>query len=255
MVSSPMVEIIAHRGASFDAPENTLASVRLGWEQGADAVEIDVRLTQDGHVVAFHDDDTSRVSGCDGVLADLTLDELRRLDCGRWKAERFAGERAPTLREVLATVPDGKRLYVEVKCGPELRPALQADLGSVSSCVTLISLDDDTLREVKHALPHVPAYWVVPLERSPSGEVEPSADELISRSREAGFEGVDLGHTRHLDQAMMDSLLAAGLRVCVWTVNEPAEAARLIGLGVAGITTDRPGWLRERLTCPAEPRP
>src|SRR6478672_5367982 len=105
------MQIIAHRGASFDAPENTLAAIRLGWDQGADGVEFDVRLSRDGQIVVIHDADTRRVANVDRLVSDQTVDELRQLDVGRWKGPQFAGERIPTLAEVLAIVPAGKTAF------------------------------------------------------------------------------------------------------------------------------------------------
>src|SRR5262249_52335116 len=118
---TPM-DIIAHRGASLDAPENTLASARLGWEQGADAVEVDVRQSRDGHIVVIHDAHTRRTARVRKRVRAHSLAELRALDVGRWKHRHFAGERIPTLNEVIETVPPGKRLFVEIKSGPECLP-------------------------------------------------------------------------------------------------------------------------------------
>ena len=89
------VEIIAHRGASYDAPENTLESVRLGWEQKADAVEVDVFLSKDGEVVLHHDATTKKIAGVDRKLADQTFAELRQLDVGVWKGPRWKGGAHP----------------------------------------------------------------------------------------------------------------------------------------------------------------
>ena len=118
------MEIIAHRGASHDAPENTLAAFRFGWEQKADAVELDVRLSKDGNLVVIHDDNTRRTAQVDKSVGEQTLAELRSLDVGRWKGKQWVGERILTLNEALATVPEGKRLFVELKCGPEGIPEL-----------------------------------------------------------------------------------------------------------------------------------
>ena len=120
----PKVEIVAHRGASFDAPENTVAAIKLAWEQKADAAEFDVFLSKDGKIVVIHDADTKRTAGVDRKVADTTLEELRKLDVGKWKDAKFAGEKIPTLEEMLATVPAGKRVFIEVKCGPEIVPEL-----------------------------------------------------------------------------------------------------------------------------------
>src|SRR5215831_18081119 len=94
------VEIVAHRGASFDAPENTVASANLAWEQNADAVELDIRLTKDGELIVSHDGTTSRIDGRNRLISDLTLAEVRSLDAGRIKGPKFAGEKMATLDEL-----------------------------------------------------------------------------------------------------------------------------------------------------------
>ena len=120
----PHVEIIAHRGASADAPENTLTAIQLAWRQSADAAEIDVQLTADGQLVAIHDETLLRTGGVDWAVKDYTLAQLKTLDIGSWKSPQFAGERIPTLAEVLDIVPLGKRLFIEVKCGVDAIPEL-----------------------------------------------------------------------------------------------------------------------------------
>lgn len=120
-------EIVAHRGASFDAPENTLSAFRLAWKLNADVIEGDFYLTKDEQIVCIHDKTTKRVAPKQTSLtiARSTLAELRALDVGSWKHPRFANERIPLLEEVLATVPEGKRIFVEIKCGPEIIPHLK----------------------------------------------------------------------------------------------------------------------------------
>ena len=103
------VEIIAHRGASYDAPENTLASMRLGWEQKADSNELDVYLSKDGQIVLLHDATTKRTAGKDKPVIEQTVEELRTLDAGSWKGTQWAGEKIPTLAETLQILPEGKR--------------------------------------------------------------------------------------------------------------------------------------------------
>jgi glycerophosphoryl diester phosphodiesterase len=109
------VEIIAHRGASFDAPENTRAAVDLAWQQNADAAEIDIHVSRDGEIVVIHDDNTRRTTGLDAEVAALSLEELKKLDAGIWKGLQFAGESIPTLDEILALIPPGRRLFIEIK--------------------------------------------------------------------------------------------------------------------------------------------
>src|SRR5437899_10037499 len=117
------VEIIAHRGASHDAPENTLAAVNLAWQQNADAVEIDVHLSRDGQLVVIHDENTRKTAGWNKNVSEQTLPELRRLDVGRWKGRQWAGAKIPVLAEVLGALPAGKRLFIEVKSGDAFIPA------------------------------------------------------------------------------------------------------------------------------------
>src|SRR5512133_60470 len=117
--------LIAHRGASREAPENTLAAFDLAWQQGADGIEADFRLTADGRIVCLHDATTGRTANLDLVVADSSFAELQQLDVGSWKGTRWQGERIPTLEEVLARLPLGKRLFIELKSGPEMLAPLR----------------------------------------------------------------------------------------------------------------------------------
>src|SRR5687767_14672552 len=109
------VEIIAHRGASWDAPENTLSSMKLAWEQEADAIELDLWLSKDGKLIVSHDADTERFEKQPRKLPELTWAELQQLDVGSWKSDRFKGERIPTLESILATIPADRRAVLEIK--------------------------------------------------------------------------------------------------------------------------------------------
>jgi glycerophosphoryl diester phosphodiesterase len=244
-----MIEIIGHRGAAFDAPENTLAALRLAWEQRADAAEFDVHLGGDGEVVLIHDATTRRTAGEELRVAASTVTELKRLDVGRWKHPRFAGERIPTLGEALATLPAGKRVLIEVKCGPEVVPALDRalrDSGLKPEQAVVISFSAEVIAAAKRARPDVPAYWVVDL--NPAGQPPPAAEELVAAARAIGADGLDLSATPVvLDKPFGDAVRAAGLALCVWTVNTVELAHQMIEAGVQGLTTDRPGWLREQL--------
>jgi len=240
------LKIIAHRGASDMAPENTLASVNLAWRLEADAVEVDVRLTRDGRIVAIHDETTDRTAGRHLEVATADSSQLRRLDVGRHKHPRFAGERIPYLEEVLQTVPPGRQLFVEIKCGPEILPPLVetiAGSGKRSQVVT-IGFDLTTVRAAKAAMPDVPANWLcdkrvlVSYERS-----------LAEQVRVCGLDGLDV-HWTGLTRRFIRTVKAAGLRLYVWTVDDPAQALRLKAMGADGITTNRPGWLRNRTEPP-----
>ncbi|MFO0800470.1 MAG: glycerophosphodiester phosphodiesterase [Gemmataceae bacterium] len=243
------VEIVGHRGASHDAPENTVAAVKLAWEQKADAAEFDVYRTKDGKIVVIHDKDTKRTAGgVNKVVAESTLAELRTLDVGAWKDKKYAGERIPTLAEVLATVPAGKRVFVEVKPGPEVVPELLAEMtaaGLPPERTPVISFNAGVIAAVKKARPDLPAYWIVSL--NTKDKAPPTAAELVAKAKEIRADGLDLSASPALDAEYAKVVRAAGLKLYVWTVNDVAVARRMVGLGVDGITTDRPGWLREQL--------
>lgn len=247
--AEPKVEIVAHRGASFDAPENTLAAIELAWKQSADASEFDVLLTKDGKLVVIHDATTKRVAGTDLKVAGSTLDELRKLDVGKWKAEKFVGEKMPTLEEMLATVPAGKRVFVEVKCGPEAVPELDrviraSKLKPEQTCV--ISFSADVIAAAKKARPDLQALWIVSL--APKNQKPRTAEELIAKAKEINADGLDLSATPAvLDKAFGAKVKGAGLKLYVWTVNDAALAKQMIAAGAESITTDKPGWLREQL--------
>jgi glycerophosphoryl diester phosphodiesterase len=247
------VEIIGHRGASHDAPENTVASVNLAWQQGADAAEIDVYLTKDRRVIALHDKTTKRTTGKDWKPAERTLAELATLDAGSWKGAQFAGEPIPTLEAVLDTVPEGKRLFIEIKCGPEVVPHLQTVLAASPKSpaqIVLIAFDLPTISELKRRMPKIPAYWLygtTPRVDKETGRVSDRPDELLAKCWAAGLDGLDLKYDSALSSNFINRMKAAGMELYVWTVNEPAVARRLAKLGVAGITTDRPQWLREQM--------
>jgi glycerophosphoryl diester phosphodiesterase len=247
---SDAVEIIGHRGASWDAPENTRAAVALAWQQGADAVEADFRLTRDGQVVAIHDDSTLRQTGVDLRVSEHTLDELRHLDFGGWKAVQFRGERIATLAELLATLPPGKRFYIEIKCGPEIVGPLAATIDAADVAeerIVLICFSAAVLTATRQALPRSPNYLVVEFLHDPHSCLwYPDANAMLAEAVAAELTGMDLMAAR-VDVQLANAVREAGLDLCVWTVDSPDEARRLIDLGVRRITTNRPAWLREQL--------
>jgi glycerophosphoryl diester phosphodiesterase len=238
------VEIIGHRGASWDAPENTVASFKEAWKQNADGAELDVHSSKDGKLVVIHDATFKRTSGVPDKVRDLTLEQIRKLDAGKWKDPKFAGEKYPTLDEMLATRPAGKKVYVEVKVGPEAVPELLRVLDATKAPAALtpvISFNSEVIAAFKKARPDHPAYWIVSL-----GD-KSTAEKLIERAKQIQADGLDLSAKPMLDASFAKKVKDAGLRLDVWTVNDPAVARRMVEIGVDGITTDRPGWLREQL--------
>jgi glycerophosphoryl diester phosphodiesterase len=238
---------IAHRGESFDAPENTLAAVRLAWERGVDAVEIDVHLSRDGHPVVIHDADTLRIAGVKLVVADTTLDKLRALDVGRWKSPQYAGEHVPTLEEVLTTVPSDKRLFIEIKVGPESIPAL-ADAIARSRVraeqLVIISFDAETVRAAHERLPRIERRHLVEFEQDENARMwRPSIDRLIADAKAGHADGLGVSAEGPVDREFVAQLSDSGLSCHVWTVDDPDAARRFIDAGMDGITSNRAAWL------------
>lgn len=241
------VEIIAHRGASDLAPENTLAAVKLGWQKRAD-VETDVYLSKDQKIVCIHDKTTKRTAGVDLPVSETDSTQLCTLDVGSFKGPQFAGERIPMLADVLATIPPRQRLFVEIKCGPEILPLLKKTLieSGKMDRIVLIGFDLDTVAAAKKMI-GLPTYWLKGTEKVKNTEQWiPHDAALAQTAKDRGLDGLDV-HYAGVTEEFVRGVRACGQKLYVWTVDDPAEAARLVSLGVDGITTNRPDWLREQL--------
>ncbi len=245
------VEIIAHRGASHDAPENTLESFQLGWKQNADAVELDIMLSKDGKIVVIHDKDTKRLAGVDRPVAEQSFEELRHLDVGRWKATNWEGTRIPLFKDVLASIPEGKRLFIEIKSDSAILPELKRELAAANRPIAqtaLIGFSAKTMADAKQMFPDLQVYWIVDIKpNTKTGKQSPPVEELIRGAKEAKVDGLDLSAHESIDRGYASRIREAGLKLAVWTVNDPALARQMINAGVEGLTTDRPGWMREQL--------
>ena len=245
-------QIVAHRGASHDAPENTLAAFRLAWEQGADAIEGDFYLTSDQEIVCIHDKTTRRVAPRrhERNVAKSTLAELRELEVGSWKAAKYQGERIPTLSEVLKTVPPQKKILVEIKCGPEILPVLRKQLAASDlkpEQIIIISFNEAVIRQIRQTAPQYRANWLTGYRRRGAGW-SPSRDEVLAVLKRCGATGLGThGDLRVIDQAFVDALRAAAKEFHVWTINDASAARKFKALGADSITTDRPEAIRRAI--------
>lgn len=235
------MEIFGHRGASGHAPENTLAAFRLAFAQGADGVELDVHLSRDARVMVHHDPDTRRSAGQALAIAATASRRLRELPL-------WGGGPMPYLEEVLALLPPGKGMLIEVKCGPEIVPALGAALAQApaGALPAVISFHLEVLTACRAALSHIPCYLVVDRARDSSGAPCPYPDALIELALREGLAGLDPDY-RGIDPGFAGRVRGAGLGLLCWTVNDPAAARRLAGLGVTGIASDYPAEMRAAL--------
>ncbi len=252
-ISSPKscdVEIIAHRGASYDAPENTAASFNLGWRQNADACELDINFSGDGQIVVIHDHTTGRTAGYDKKVSEQTFCGLRKLDAGSWKGPQWKGEKIPSLGEVLETIPDGKRILIEIKTGPEILTELERVFkvsGKKPQQMPIISFSYEVVKRAKDKFPEHEVYFLYGWKDVKDEGGQLSIDELIDIVKSAGLDGVDVNYGPWIDAVMVKKVRDAGLKFYVWTVDDPVAAKKLASYGADGITTNRPQWIREEL--------
>src|SRR5690606_37414607 len=193
-----------------------------------------------------------RSTGIDLVVKESTRDQLEGLDAGRWKGQKWAGEPVPTLEQVLATVPQGRKLFIEVKVGAEAIPALERAIQLYArdrEGLVIISFQADAIAEAKRRLPDIPAYYLASFKQdSTTGEWTPTLDELIRVARETKADGLDLSYKGPVDAEFVRRVKEAGLGMYVWTVDDPEVARQLVEAGVDGITTNRAAALAEELT-------
>ena len=232
--------IVAHRGSSFEAPENTLPAFRLALEQGADGIEGDFLLTKDAQIVCIHDASTKRLADKNLVVSKSTLQELRALDVGAWKHEKFKGTKIPTISEVFATIPKGKKIFVEVKCGPEIVPFLIKEIRKANletDQVRLICFNTKVIKSFKENMPNHKAYWLSGFNKK-NGSWKPSVDQVITTLQNCKADGLDSQHT--IPPEFSKSVINAGFEWHAWTINDARTAQRLAKRGIDSITTDRP---------------
>jgi len=238
---APLPLVIAHRGASATAPENTIAAFERALTDGADAIQLDVHLSRDDHPVVIHDPTLERTTDGSGPVRGHTMRELKRLDAGAWRGPAFAGQRLQTLQEVLERFRGRTRFWIELKGGPDLYPDVEERIVGLLEVYDVI--DGALVQTFDHAaLARLRAFsrelsLGAVLARSPL-DVErdvPSAASAVCPSAEI------------LGAPEREAIRRSGRQCHVWTVNEPALMDRLVDWSVDGIITDRPDLLRARL--------
>jgi glycerophosphoryl diester phosphodiesterase len=236
-----MVWVVAHRGASGYAPENTMAAFRLAVEMGARFIETDLHLTRDARVVAIHDSTLDRTTTGHGLVDLMSIKEVRALDAGAWfgslSAKSFVGESVPTLDEILRFAKETDVIfYLEIKSdstwGAEHAVvAALRDTGEAARIV-ILSFEPATLESVNRLDRTIMTGYLC----------EYPSNDLVERTVRAGARQIaargDLVTSELVKRAHQ-----AGLQVVTWTINEPDQMRRLIEAGVDGIMTDYPDRL------------
>ena len=195
---------IAHRGESYDAPENTLAAINLAWERNADAVEVDIHLTKDNEIVVIHDANTNRVGNRNKLVKNQTLEEIKQLDVGSWKGIEFKSEKIPTLIEVIESLPPDKKLIVEIKCGREIINPLQKLLSNMNLPVyqlEFISFNLQVCSELKKTFPEYKVLLLSELDYTWLHRIfRPSVEALINSALINRLDGVDVWVGKIIDK-------------------------------------------------------
>lgn len=231
-----MSVIIAHRGASGEAPENTMAAFRRALEMEVDFLELDVQFSLDGQMVVIHDATLGRTTSGQGQVADATFEQIQDLDAGSWFSRRFKGEKVPTLTEVICLVkPTSCNLLVEFKADRKLPTDFEKTVARVireygmHSRVILQSLDHQAVQKIKREDPSIEVGALID-SRSPQPVVEAKAlgaSKLVLKSRFVGPELLSEAHQNDIG-------------MFVWTVNSRGRIRRMLRLGVDGIISDYP---------------
>jgi len=243
--------LVAHRGASRDAPENTLPAFELAWQQGADAIEGDFHLTQDGAIVCIHDEIIRQGVHSKKVIKNSGLDELRQLDVGSRFGKRWQDVRIPTIAEVFQTIPPGKKIYIEIKCGPAILPKLFEELdisGLARKQVVIISFDADVIYQVKHQTDGLRAFILSDFKKDrQTGKFIPSADDALNMLQHTHADGFSSKAHKAVDETFVKRILANGYEYHVWIIDRAKTAKKFIKMGAMSVTTNVPGYLRSKL--------
>jgi glycerophosphoryl diester phosphodiesterase len=233
--------VIGHRGAAGAAPENTLASIRKARELGATWIEFDVKLTKDGHAILFHDDRLERTTDGRGAVAATSLAEIRRLDAGGWFGAAFRGEPVPTFEEALALCAElGLGINVEIKpCANREVETAQATMATLLEAwprdlpaPVVSSFAPACLRVARKMAPEVPRGYL-------AGTLPRRWRELMAEYECAAM---------HLNQRRIGAwqratILAAGVPVVLYTINDGLCARRQLAAGVTAVITDHVDWV------------
>lgn len=222
------MEIIAHRGFCKKAVENTPVAVLAAWQIGADAVEIDVRLSKDGTVAVIH---------------NATKRGLRVSHTGY---ERLKKAGIANLRQILDVVPKNKKVFIEIKCKSEIIPALKTEIQrSVKQRqVILIGFNFQTMKLAKKAMPDICVCLSARAKRKLTGRFRPYSSELIECARDNKFSGFVLEYNS-ITADFAKACKKANLKIFAWTVNKEKTAKFLADCRIAGIITDKPDLIRK----------
>lgn len=237
--------IVAHRGMSHAAPENTLAAFGRAMELGVDGIEMDLQLSRDGQLVICHDGTWDRTTDGSGEVRSLSLPEIKRLDAGGWFGPEFSGEQVPTPTEVMELARSrgwNGTFYLELKTSGYAYPGIEERLAALLESynavnrVTVSSFNHTSLITMRTLVPGIKTSCLTGSRRE-----RPWRHVVAKGSNEYS------PNYREVDDKLVAACHQAGVSVVVWTVNDAAEMRRMQKAGVDGIITDRPDLAQETL--------
>ena len=258
LASSETPLIIAHRGASDAAPENTMEAFNLAWDLGADGIEGDFHLTHDGHIVAIHDADTGKVSGgkIKLLVKKVTLKELQGIDVGSWKDKKYSGACIPTLEQVIDSVPDGKKFFIEIKCGTEIMAPLikvldqrMKERPELANQISFIAFDYHVIKACRNQWPKIEANFLESYKNiKGTGTWTPDQNDVFQTLKVSLASGLGTqANEEVIDSGFVKRLRKSKLSFHCWTINDIEQARHFRDLGVDSITTDFPKKIRDGL--------
>nr|WP_285846000.1 glycerophosphodiester phosphodiesterase family protein [Bacillus safensis] len=238
------VYIIAHRGSSSAAPENTFAAFDLAVQQGADYIELDVQLTMDQHVAVIHDVTVDRTTNGSGLVKSYTLDQLKKLDAGSWFDSQYANERIPTLQEILERYSQRVGILIEIKhpkqqIGVEKAVVDIINRFAYSRHIMVQSFDANALQRVKAYAPSLRTAFII----------KPSAFKLTKRKLAEYSSFADCLNMKKtmINRWLIDRIHSFGMDVFIWTVKDQKTADRMKTYPIDGVVTDHPPFfLKEK---------
>ena len=241
-----MVKIIAHRGASENAPENTLSSISEAWAQSADGVEVDIRMTKDSELVCIHDNNTLRTAGNDAIVEETNFRKLREMDVGAWRGKEWMNELIPLLSEVMDLIHEDKKLFIEVKNGIQAVQPLGEILENYSELhknISVVSFNEEVITQIKQKFPDIKVNLLIAFDRDP----DIKSSDLLKKLKQRNIDGTGLQSHMQLTKAFIDPIMEANKEVHVWTVDQPEQAKHYKEMGLHSITTNIPGSIKTYL--------
>jgi len=236
--------VVAHRGASAYAPENTIAAFELAIELGADALELDLRQTKDSVLVVLHDSNVDRTTNGKGSVNNFTFSQLQKLDAGSWFDQKFTDQKIPSLQEVIDLLDDSTLIIIELKEGNETYPGIEERLvelvkqNKIEAQTILKSFDPNVLERLRTIEPDIALLYVYTLRI-------PWLGMIIDRG--VTFDTVyDLDveylqpHRFFLSKSFVNDAQAKGFKIISWGVNSTEAINESLEYGVDGIETDYP---------------